>query len=121
MSKSALILEDESVIALLLRQILKDQEFNNIRVEQKGNRGVEAALEMIPDLIIADYNLPEKNAFEIIKELRSDLSDRFPAILIVSGCAIYEELLLDVDLTPNNFIAKPFYKSDINNFLNSCF
>jgi len=117
MKKSALILEDELVIALLLSHILEEYGFDNIRVSSEGNRAIDVALEIEPDLIIIDINLHRMNGFEVIKELRDRFSYKMPTILIISAQNMAEELLLEIGLSSKKFISKPFSKREICNFL----
>ena len=91
--------------------------FNDIRIETEGYKGIEMALEMKRDLIIADLGISRKNAFEVINELRNDIPNKLPALLIVSGHNITEDSLLEAGLTLKNFVKKPFSKSEISNFI----
>ena len=75
---------------------------------------------MEPDLIIADLSIPGRNAIEVISELRNNCPNKLPAILIISGHKITENLLLEAGLTFQNFIQKPFSKGEISSFVKRC-
>jgi DNA-binding response OmpR family regulator len=50
-----------------------------------GTDAIEKALEIIPDIIICDINLPDKNGFEICEILKNDLrTSHIPAIILTA-------------------------------------
>ena len=67
-----LIIEDEYNLADAIATTLK---YNNYLVEiyADGLKGYEEALTEIYDLIILDVMLPNKNGFEILKDLRKEM------------------------------------------------
>ena len=60
-----------------------------------------------PDIILLDLNLPKKNGFDVLKEIKEDEKlKRIPvAILTTSGAE--EDILRSYDLHANCFISKP--------------
>ena len=63
-----LIVEDEYSLADAMAEALNKEGFET-KIETNGESGEEEALTNIYDLIILDVMLPEKNGFDILKEL----------------------------------------------------
>lgn len=67
-----------------------------------------------PDLILLDLNLPKKNGFEVLAELKeSDELRRIPVVVLTSSGA-EKDILQTYDLYANCFIQKPV---DLNQFI----
>lgn len=69
-----LIVEDDPMIQLGLERILSSQpRFEIVEVAEDGFRGVKAALEHKPDLIIMDIGLPKKDGIAATDEIKQQL------------------------------------------------
>ena len=70
MSKRALVVEDDSNIAELLRLYLSKDGFD-VMIASEGNKA-EADFDLFqPDVVLLDIMLPGKNGIEILKELKT--------------------------------------------------
>ena len=73
MSKTILIVDDSKAMRLIVRRTLRQAGFGEYEVEEAAN-GVEA-LQRIdaarPALVISDWNMPEMNGIELLKELNN--------------------------------------------------
>jgi two-component system chemotaxis response regulator CheY len=73
MSKTILVVDDSKAMRLIVRRTLRQAGFGEYEVEEAAN-GVEA-LERIgqaaPALVISDWNMPEMNGIELLKELNA--------------------------------------------------
>jgi two-component system chemotaxis response regulator CheY len=80
MSKTILVVDDSKAMRLIVRRTLRQAGFGEYEVEEAAN-GLEA-LERIgkarPSLVISDWNMPEMNGIELLKELNArQVSVRF--------------------------------------------
>lgn len=67
-----------------------------------------------PDLILLDLNIPKKDGFEVLKEVRKHPSvNRVPVVILTSSQAD-RDILRGYDLLANCFISKPV---DVDEFL----
>jgi two-component system, chemotaxis family, response regulator Rcp1 len=67
-----------------------------------------------PDLILLDLNLPRKDGFEVLKEVRAHpVLSRIPVVILTSSQA-ERDILKSYNLRANCFISKPV---DVDEFL----
>jgi len=67
-------------------------------------------------IIVSDYEMPDVNGVEFIEALRKK-GCKCPNIALVSACSIPREMLERVAKLKINFFAKPFHRSQINDWL----
>ncbi len=100
-----LIIEDNSDLSQLLYK--KFHPFFRVYLSD-GTDGIEKALEIIPDVIICDLNLPEKSGFEICHELKNDLRTSHIPTLILTALSDEESRLKALKAGADMYITKPF-------------
>ena len=73
-----------------------------------GNNAIERALEIVPDIIICDLNLPKKNGFQISATLKKDLRTSHIPIIILTASDDPESYIKALDCGADIFLTKPF-------------
>jgi signal transduction histidine kinase/DNA-binding response OmpR family regulator len=73
-----------------------------------GTNAVEYALELIPDIIICDLNLPELNGFQICEKLKKDLRTSHIPTIILTSSDDQDSYLKALDSGADVFLTKPF-------------
>ena len=69
----------------------------------------DAAIEgTVPNLILLDLNLPRKNGYEVLKELKTHSQFHIIPVIIISGTAYPDEVKECYRLGANSFVQKPF-------------
>ncbi|TMP45339.1 MULTISPECIES: two-component regulator propeller domain-containing protein [unclassified Pseudoalteromonas] len=104
--QSLLIVEDNDELRGFLVDLLSSdyKTFN----AANGSKGLELAIEYIPDLIISDVMMPEMDGFSLVKALAEhDNTSHIPAILLTAK-ADEESELKGLELGAVDYIAKPF-------------
>jgi signal transduction histidine kinase/DNA-binding response OmpR family regulator/ligand-binding sensor domain-containing protein len=106
-----LIIEDNAdVITYLTSFFSKDYQ---IETATNGQKGIDKALEIIPDLIVSDVMMPEKDGFEVCETLKTDeRTSHIPIILLTAKSdpiARLEGLTHGADA----YLAKPFNKEEL--------
>jgi len=104
-AETILIIEDNDDLALLLKRKLNN-DFN-VHISD-GTDGIDKALEIIPDIIICDINLPEKSGFEICTELKADLRTSHIPTLILTALSDEESRIIALKAGADSFMTKPF-------------
>ena len=69
MGKTILIVEDEKNIVDILVYNLTKEGYTTLEAYD-GDAGLQLALEQDPDLILLDLMLPQKNGFDVCREIR---------------------------------------------------
>ncbi len=104
-----LVIEDEANICNLLETILQTNGFQVFSVGTCRD-GITMMLSYVPDLVILDLGLPDKDGLEFIKTVRK--SDATP-ILVVSARSNENDKVLALDLGANDYITKPFGNAEL--------
>ncbi len=73
-----------------------------------GTDGVEKALELIPDIIISDLNLPEMDGFVICETLKKDLRTSHIPIIILTASDDQNSYFKALESGADIFLTKPF-------------
>lgn len=73
-----------------------------------GTDGIERALELVPDIIICDVNLPEKSGFEICETLKKDLRTSHIPTIILTALGNQESYVKGLESGADLFLTKPF-------------
>lgn len=79
-----LIVDDENVIAMLLREGLRRAGYS-VATASSGDQALEMALEMRPELVVSDVQMPGMNGFGLVAKLNALLPDT--ACILMSGHA----------------------------------
>src|SRR5229473_1205492 len=79
-----LVIEDDRAIALGVRLNLR-KEGHEVRIAQDGESGLQMAMEPDVDLIVLDVMLPERNGYDVLKELRRRGSTASVLMLTAKG------------------------------------
>jgi CheY-like chemotaxis protein len=117
-----LMVEDSRGDARLTREALKEAKVrNNLTVVEDG----ELAMSFLrkqgpyagapsPDLILLDLNLPKKNGWEVLSEIKVDDSLKHIPVVILTTSKDEENVLRTYQLHANCYITKP---ADLDEFL----
>lgn len=100
-----LVVEDDSKLAALLRQGLKEQGFA-VDVCREGSAGLELALGTEYDAVILDVMLPGKDGLQVLRALRQ--RGRRVAVLMLTARSSVEDRIRGLDLGADDYLPKPF-------------
>ena len=102
--KKIAILEDDTSIALELKELLKNAGYNVLSITDYEN-AVESLLKEKVDLTLLDINLPTANGEVILKELRKQTT--MPIIMLTSRITEVDEIL-SISYGADDYITKPY-------------
>lgn len=106
--KKLLIVDDAKFFRELIFDILKVLDVQFLSAVD-GEDALRIIQEQLPDLVLLDLNLPRKNGYELIKEVRDDLSLRKVKLLAMSGVFRKNEEISEVYRGgADDFISKSF-------------
>jgi two-component system chemotaxis response regulator CheY len=107
----AMVVDDSRAIRMILRKVLTEMGFD---VCEAGN-GREA-LQIIEGnkagvtLVLVDWNMPEMNGFELLKQLRQDPLLTSLKIVMVTTEAELDHMASALAAGANEYVMKPFTK-----------
>ncbi|MBL7818542.1 MAG: response regulator [Saprospiraceae bacterium] len=78
-----------------------------------GRIGIERALETLPDIIISDVMMPEKDGFIVCDTLKNDPRSSHIPIILLTAKADIESRLAGLRRGADAYIAKPFYAEEL--------
>ncbi len=100
-----LVIEDDRAIALGLRLNLR-RDGHDVVMAQDGETGLRMALEPDVDLVVLDVMLPQRNGYDVLRELRKKGSA--VAILMLTAKGMEGDKILGLKLGADDYLAKPF-------------
>lgn len=110
--KQVLIIDDEPIMRKLLEQILKDR-YETVSMEN-GREALEWMYSgNIPDLVVADLNMPEINGFEYIGKVRESGFFSDVPLIVLSGEESSSERIKCLKLGANDYLIKPFNPEEL--------
>jgi two-component system sensor histidine kinase ChiS len=101
--RTVLIIEDETSLRNMLRRAFEGRGYLAVDTED-GAQAIEAALGVLPDVIILDLLLPTVSGLEVLKSLRDNPETAAIPIVIISASEFSGEATL---LTPGTVLRKP--------------
>lgn len=107
----ALVVEDSPEIAKYL-QICLGSKYQ-LAVAENGQLGIEVALEIIPDIIISDVMMPEKDGFELCETLKEDARTSHIPIILLTAKAGVESRIAGLKYGADDYLAKPFHEEEL--------
>ena len=110
-----LLAEDNPGDVRLTVEALKDAKMrNNVSVVEDGAEAMAFLLRegkyadvSRPDVILLDLNLPKKNGFEVLAEIKEDSSLKRIPVVILTTSDSEQDILETYDLHANCYINKP--------------
>jgi DNA-binding response OmpR family regulator len=110
--RQVLIIDDEPIMRKLLEQILKDR-YETVTMEN-GREALEWMYSgNIPDLVVADLNMPEINGFEYISKVRESGFFNDVPLIVLSGEESSSERIKCLKLGANDYLIKPFNPEEL--------
>lgn len=88
-----------------------------------GKDAVDKTRELLPDLLLLDYMMPELDGFEVCRVLRADARARMTPIMLLTAKADEETRLKGLEAGANDVLVKPFslveFQTRVRNLLRS--
>ncbi|MFR6449450.1 MAG: response regulator transcription factor [Peptoniphilus grossensis] len=105
-----LLVEDEERLLESIREGLVHSGYV-VDTALDGEEGSFMAFTNDYDLIILDINLPKKDGFEILREIRD--SDREVNIIMLTALSDVDDRVRGFDLGANDYVLKPFHFEEL--------
>ncbi len=106
-----LVVDDHADVVNYLKMLLENDYA--ISIAYDGQRGIEKALEMLPDVIISDVMMPEKDGLELCDFLKNDERTSHIPIILLTAKASVEDRLEGLRRGADAYLQKPFNQAEL--------
>src|SRR5712692_8012855 len=107
-----LVVEDERVIAKLLKETLQIEGYQVVTV-LNGEDAVQYALRETPHLIVLDLMLPGIDGYEVVRRLRNHPKTMHIPIVVLSALGEIADKVRAFELGVDDYITKPFHTDEL--------
>ncbi len=108
---SLLIIEDNPDVVEYLATCLGPHY--QLDFAYNGRAGIEKAIETVPDLIISDVMMPEKDGFEVVETLKLDERTSHIPIVLLTAKATVTDRIAGLRRGADAYLAKPFVEEEL--------
>ena len=110
MTIRVVIAEDEAIIRLDLRETLEEEGYEVVGETGRGDKAVELARELRPDLAILDIKMPHMDGLEAARIIGAE---KICGVLMLTAFSQREVVEEARDAGALAFLVKPYQKSDL--------
>ncbi|MGH7739142.1 MAG: ATP-binding protein, partial [bacterium] len=107
-----LVADDEPDMLRFLKSQL--QKHYDVLEAVDGRQALEKARQFLPDLILLDMMMPEKDGIEVCAELKSQVSTQGIPIILLTARADDETKLRALETGASDFLSKPFSTTELH-------
>jgi two-component system cell cycle response regulator DivK len=111
-AKTILYIEDNEMNRKIVRDLLKRTKYALIEAHD-GEAGVAKALEVRPDLILMDIQLPKISGLEATKRLRAEAVTAKTPIIAITSFALSGDDVKAKEAGATAYLAKPYSPFDL--------
>lgn len=108
--RRVVVAEDEVLIRLDLVEMLREEGYEVVGEAGDGQRAVELAEELRPDLVIMDVKMPRRDGIDAASEIAAK---RIAPVVILTAFSQRELVERARDAGAMAYLVKPFSKSDL--------
>jgi DNA-binding response OmpR family regulator len=112
--RTALVVEDDQIVAMLLEHILSRRGFS-VQTARDGNQGANLieTLPAPPELVLLDVMLPYLDGFELIKKIRRQPGWGEVPIIMLTAKSQEQNIVRALDIGANDYVVKPFRPGEL--------
>jgi len=107
--KKILVVEDEAPLQEALGEALSQAGFKVIRALE-GDAAVRLAKSELPDLILLDLMLPNKDGFEILEEIKKNSSTEKIPVIILTNLEGIKDVDKAISAGATTYLVKTHYR-----------
>jgi two-component system cell cycle response regulator DivK len=114
--KTILYVEDNELNRKIVRDLLKRTKYRLVEAHD-GEAGVAKALEIKPDLILMDIQLPKMSGLDATRKLRAEAATANIPIIAITSFALSGDEQKAKEAGATAYLAKPYSPFDLLNLI----
>lgn len=103
-----LVVDDMSTMRKIIRTILNQLGYSSVEEAENGKEALAKLRAGNYDFVLLDWNMPELDGFETLKQIRADDKLKNMPVIMVTAEAKKENVLMAIQAGANNYVVKPF-------------
>lgn len=101
-----ILVADDTAAMRTALSILLEEEGHCVRLATNGEEALAEYRAKRPDLLLLDIMMPEKNGYQVLKQIRRD--DPVLPVIFLSAKGAPADIALGLDLGSDDYLSKPF-------------
>lgn len=118
-SMPILIVDDYKTMLRIIRNLLRQLEFQNIDEATDGNSALQRLYQKDYELIISDWNMEPMTGLQLLREVRRNERLRHIPFIMVTAESKTENVIAAKEAGVSNYIVKPFNAETLKTKLQS--
>jgi DNA-binding response OmpR family regulator len=111
-SKLIMIVEDSQTDMQIAKSVCSENGYQTVTVTE-GDKALATAIEKKPDLILLDVILPNKNGFQVCRQLKTNEETKDIKIIMVSSKDQASDKFWGKKQGADEYITKPYNEGDL--------
>jgi PAS domain S-box-containing protein len=107
-----LIIEDDNTLSENTAEHLRKNGFS-VFIAEDGVRGVQLAVDMVPDLILCEITIPRMNGYDVCSSLQAIPATSAIPFIFLTAKATMSDLRMGMQLGADDYITKPFIFNEL--------
>ncbi|MGD0191842.1 MAG: chemotaxis response regulator CheY [Rhizomicrobium sp.] len=116
-----LIVDDYNTMLRILRNLLRQLEFNNVDDAANGEDALHKLRQDSYDLVISDWNMTPMTGLDLLRKVRGDAQLRHIPFIMVTAESKTENVITAKQAGVSNYIVKPFNAETLRAKIGSVF
>ena len=105
-----LVVDDEPDILRVVVKIMESRG-HTVSTAKDGPAAIETALEVVPDVVVLDVNLPKMDGFEVCRTLKTgETTKHIPIVMMTAAYVTVEDADKGTDIGADEYVIKPFLR-----------
>ncbi|NMM28464.1 MAG: chemotaxis protein CheY [Glaciimonas sp.] len=116
-----LVVDDFSTMRRIIRNLLKELGYTNVDEAEDGVMGLSKLRNEQFDFVVSDWNMPNMDGLEMLKNIRADPALCKLPVLMVTAEAKKENIIAAAQAGASGYVVKPFTAATLDEKLSKIF
>lgn len=116
-----LVIDDFPTMRRIVRNLLKELGYSNVEEAEDGVDALAKLRETKFDFVVSDWNMPNLDGLEMLKQIRQDDALKHLPVLMVTAEAKKENIIAAAQAGASGYVVKPFTAGTLEEKLNKIF